>query len=161
MQPVRVRLKYRNQPWCSVSLEITKASYGCADQFDEIAPNEETIALFRDLGFPNPEPVYVMKLDHQVAQKLRGICCAGSERAHDLIDLQLIMQREQVFLPRIKTICRNIFRGKDCPLWPAKVVKGNGWDAIYKRQKLSLPVLPTIDEAVAWANHLIQMIDES
>ena len=64
MQPVRVRLKYRNQPWCSVSLEITKASYGCADQFDEIAPNEETLALFRDLGFPNPEPVYAMKLDH-------------------------------------------------------------------------------------------------
>ena len=39
MQTVRVRLKYRNQPWCSVPLELTKASYGCADQFDEITPN--------------------------------------------------------------------------------------------------------------------------
>ncbi len=161
MQPVRVRLKYRNQPWCSVSLEITKASCGCADQFDEIMPNEETIALFRDLGFPDPEPVYAMKLDHQVAQKLRGVCCVGSERAHDLIDLQLIMQREQVFLPRVKTICRSIFRGKDCPGWPTKVVKGANWDAIYERQKLSLPVLASVDEAVAWANRLIQMIDET
>lgn len=161
MQPVRVRLKYKNQSWCSVALEITKASCGCADQFDEIAPNEETLALFRDLGFPDPEPVLAMKLDHQVAQKLRGVCCIDSERAHDLIDLQLIMQREQVFLPRVKAICQNIFRGKGCPKWPAMVVKGPNWDTIYERQKLSLPVLSTVDEAVVWVNQLIRQVDES
>ena len=72
-----------------------------------------------------------------------------------------VAQREQVFLPRVKTICRSIFRGKDCPGWPTKVVKGANWDAIYERQKLSLTVLASVDEAVAWANRLIQMIDET
>lgn len=161
MQPVKVRLKYKNQPWCSVALEITKASYGCADQFDEIAPNEETLSLFRDLGFPDPESVFAMKLDHQVAQKLRGVSCVGSERAHDLIDLQLILQREHVFLPRVKTICQNIFCGKGCPSWPSQVVKGENWESIYDRQKLSLPVLPSVDAAVVWVNELIAKIAAS
>jgi len=40
-------------------------------------------------------------------------------------------------------------------------VKGSGWDAIYKRQKLSLPVLPTVDEAITWANEFIAQIDRS
>ena len=126
-----------------------------------MANAEETLSLFRDLGFPDPEPVYAMKLDHQVAQKLRGVCCKGSERAHDLIDLQLILEREQIYLPRVKTICNNIFRGNGCPPWPTKVAKGPKWDAIYDAQKLSLPVLSTVDEAVDWVNQLIDRIEQS
>ena len=161
MQPLRVRLQYKGQPWCSVALEMTKGTYGCADQFDTLDPNDETLAIFRDLGFPSPGPVFAMKIDHQVAQKLRGISCQGSDRAHDLIDLQLIMQREQLYLPRVKSICLKIFRGKGCPAWPPTVIKNKDWDSIYSRQKLDLPVLPTVDEAIDWANELIAKISNA
>ena len=39
--------------------------------------------------------------------------------------------------------------------------KGEGWEAMYNDQKGELPVLPTVDEAVAWANELIAKIDKA
>ena len=99
-----------------------------------------------------------MKLDHQVAQKLRGASCIGSDRAHDLVDLQLIFQREELYLPRINRICHLIFRGKNCPPWPSELVKGRDWDSIYDEARQGLPVLQTVDEAIAWANDLIARI---
>lgn len=158
MQPIRVRLNYKGKSWCSVNMEMTLGSAGCADSFDTIEPNEETLAIFQDLGFPPPGPVYVMKLDHQVAQKLRGASCIGSDRAHDLVDLQLIFQREELYLPRINKICQMIFRGKNCPPWPSELVKGQDWDSIYDEARQGLPVLPTVDEAIVWANDLIARI---
>ena len=161
MQPIRVRLSYRGKSWCSVNMEMTLGSAGCADSFDTIEPNEETVSIFRDLGFPLPGPVYVMKLDHQVAQKLRGASCDGSDRAHDLVDLQLILQREDIYLPRVKKICQLIFRGKRCPPWPPSIKKGEKWDSIYDEAKLDLPVLSTVDEAIRWVNDLVAKIDRS
>lgn len=51
-------------------------------------------------------------------------------------------------------------------LLPDGVVKGSsqhvelgiGWDALYKAQRGALPVLPTVDEAIDWANDLIAQI---
>jgi len=159
MQPIRVRLNYRGKSWCSVNMEMTLGSAGCADSFDTVEPNEETVSIFRDLGFPSPGPVYVMKLDHQVAQKLRGASCEGSDRAHDLVDLQLILQREELYMPRIREICQRIFRGKKCPPWPPMIVKGDRWNEIYNEAKQDLPVLPTVEEAIVWTNDLIAKID--
>ncbi|MBQ7251907.1 MAG: hypothetical protein IJS32_04820 [Kiritimatiellae bacterium] len=46
---------------------------------------------------------------------------------------------------------------------PDGVVKGDGWDALYQRAIGDLGtregILPTADEAVAWANDLIARID--
>lgn len=39
--------------------------------------------------------------------------------------------------------------------WCTKV---DGWDDIYLTQKLNLPVLPTVDQAIEWANGLIARI---
>ena len=33
------------------------------------------------------------------------------------------------------------------------------WSEIYETQKRNLPVLPDVDEAVAWTNNLIAKID--
>lgn len=38
-------------------------------------------------------------------------------------------------------------------------MKNEKWDVVYEAQKGGLPVLPTVDEAVAWANDLIARID--
>ena len=42
--------------------------------------------------------------------------------------------------------------------WPATITKNENWDAVYAEQKGSLSVLSTVDEAIAWANDLIQQI---
>lgn len=38
-------------------------------------------------------------------------------------------------------------------------MKNENWDAVYNDQKGRLPVLPTVDEAIVWANELIAKID--
>ena len=50
-----------------------------------------------------------MTLKHQIAQKLHGASEPESERAHDLVDLQLIFRRATINLPEVKSICKRIF----------------------------------------------------
>ena len=40
-------------------------------------------------------------------------------------------------------------------------MKGEDWDSLYAAQSDGLDVLPTADDAVAWANDLIERIDSS
>lgn len=76
-------------------------------------------------------------------------------RAHDLIDLQLIMAGGGIDIGKTAELCRSLFRYRKVHDWPPKVEKGEGWAAIYNDQKGELPVLATVDEAIAWANNLI------
>ena len=99
-----------------------------------------------------------MKLEYQVAHKLLGVTEARSKRAHDLIDLQLIDSLHRLDFVRIGEICRQLFRYRRKQPWPPTVVKNEKWAEIYSVQKGNLPVLPTVDEAITWANALIARI---
>ena len=99
-----------------------------------------------------------MKLEYQVAQKLHGVTEARSKRAHDLIDLQLIDSLHRLDLVRTGEICRQLFRYRRKQPWPPTVTQNENWAEIYSPQKGNLPVLPTVDEAIAWANALIARI---
>ena len=43
--------------------------------------------------------------------------------------------------------------------WPARVVRNENWDVAYLERKGGLKVLPTVDEAIIWANDLVARID--
>lgn len=45
--------------------------------------------------------------------------------------------------------------------WPPTLESGSDWAERYDAQKTWLTVLPSVDEAVAWANDLIQRIDDA
>ena len=45
--------------------------------------------------------------------------------------------------------------------WPPTLSKGDGWDQVYIERRGAVPVLPTVDEAVDWANDLIDQIEKS
>lgn len=160
MQPIKVKLKYKNNSWCSVSLEISLGEAGCADYSDVLQPNEETLTLFSELGFPPPAPVRTMPLEHQLAQKLRGISGLNSRRAHDLIDLQLMMLHdgENIDLRKVGEICKHIFRHPGTQDWPPKIARLQNWDTLYAEQIADLPVAKDVDSAIDWANGLISDI---
>ena len=54
-----------------------------------------------------------------------------------------------------------MFRYRRKQPWPTSVVKNENWEAAYADQKGNLNVLPTVDEAIAWANELIASIDKA
>ena len=83
-------------------------------------------------------------------------------RAQDLIDLQLMMSHEEVDLSEIRSICKRLFANRKKHQWPAKLnVDTEEWRLAYERIKGELPVLPTVEEAVAWVNELIDRIAKS
>ena len=160
MKPYSVKLRYNKAPWCTVQLEVAFNEIGDADVAD-IEMSVEITKVFESLGFPAPAPVPLMSLEYQVAQKLHGATEPESERAHDLIDLQIIMTQRELDLGRLRSICKRLFAYRKMQSWPAVVVKNADWETIYSEERGELPVLPTIDEAVAWANDLIDAIDKS
>ncbi len=158
MQPFLVRLNYRGKSWCSVRLELSHNEIGDADEGEAAPIASDILRLFEELGFPQPQNIPLMPLRFQIAQKLHGLSAPGSTRVRDIIDLQLIMRNSNVALPQIKPICERLFAYRKCHTWPPTITKGDGWEEQYAAQKFALPVLPSIDEAIAWANSLVRQI---
>ena len=160
MQPFEVKLSYLGKSWMTVPLEVGHNEIGDADEADFVE-SPEIVQLFAALGFPSPGPVPLMKLEHQIAQKLHGLSAPGSERAHDLVDLQVIVANGTIDFPATKRTCKRLFAYRAAQAWPPAIAAQQRWDELYDAQAKGLDVLPSVEEAVAWANGLVRRIDES
>ena len=161
MQPCEVKLSYLSRPWFTVELEVGHNEIGDADEQEMIAVPRVLADLFEFLSLPSPSDLPMMRLEYQIAQKLHGASAPGSKRAHDLVDLQLIIGNGDVDIHRTGDICRKLFKYRKVHQWPPKVTKGDEWENIYNAQSRGLDVLPTVDEAIAWTNELIEKIDKA
>ena len=163
MQPVEIGLKYRNNSWCRVDLEISHSEAGATESCDWVLPPAEVLEIFEELGFPSPRPVPLITLEHQLAQKLHGASgeSVKNGRAHDLIDIQLIIAEGAVDLAKVKRICYELYRQRRKQGWPTFVSKHDGWDSLYDEKRRGLNVLDSVDGAIEFVNELIRKIDES
>ena len=161
MQPCDVKLNYKGTPWYTVKLEIGHNEIGDADEIDLIPPRKDVSDLFDFLCLPTPGAIPVMRLEFQIAQKLHGASAPNSKRAHDLIDLQLVLAHATLDWLKMAAICRRLFAYRKVHAWPPTITKGESWDEVYAAQAVGLSVLPTVDEAITWANELIAKIDAS
>jgi hypothetical protein len=160
MQPFEIKLAYNGKSWLTVPLEIGHDEIGDTETFDSYI-SQEIVNLFKKLGFPAPSPIALIKAHHQVAQKLHALSTEGSERAHDKIDLQVIVSNKKIDYPLIKNACVRLFPFRKQQSWPPIIVKDDGWDTLYSSQVSGLDVLQDVDEAVIWTNNLITTINES
>ena len=159
MQPFEIRLDYRGRSWCSVKFELGHNEIGDADEPDHIlAP--DLAALITDVGLPAPRPVPVMRADHQIAQKLHAVSEPGSQRARDLVDLQ-ILGREVLDLTHVATTCVRLFEYRKRQPWPPTIVTGTDWATLYAEAADGLDVLSTVDRAILWTNDLVNRIAAS
>lgn len=161
MMPYDIKLKYMGRPWQTVRIEIGHNEIGDADDCDAYLP-EEMAELFEQLSFPRPKPVPLMKLSYQIAQKLHAVSEEGSARAHDLIDLQLIVLHSQLDLSDVRSKCVRLFDYRRKQSWTPKITKRDGWDGVYEAALKTIvdksSISPTVDEAVVWANDLVSRI---
>lgn len=58
-------------------------------------------------------------------------------------------------------ICRRLFAYRKMQPWPPFVTKNADWETIYNEERGELTVLPTVEEAVVWANKLILRIENA
>lgn len=158
MQPFDVKLDYRGRPWCTVTFELGHNEIGDADE-PEIVLSDDLAALFEAVGLPRPEPVHVMRSDHQIAQKLHAATGVDSQRAHDLIDLQLLDREEDLDLELVRETCTRLFAYRGGHEWPPLVVVNADWDTLYETAADGVEVLPDAEAAAVWANDFIRRID--
>ncbi|MCI1637380.1 MAG: nucleotidyl transferase AbiEii/AbiGii toxin family protein [Bifidobacterium crudilactis] len=157
MQPFDVKLDYRGRPWCTVKFELGHNELGDAEQ--PVYQLSNSLAeLFTELGLGEPKPVSVMRADHQVAQKLHAASSPGSERAKDLVDLQLLDKGEDLNLIQVRETCMQLFSYRRQQPWPPTIRSGDHWNTLYIEAAEDIEVLPTVEEAVAWTNALIRRV---
>lgn len=159
MQPFAIKLAYNSKSWVTVTLEVGHDEIGDT-AVPEYAIADDMVAMFTRIGFAEPKPIPLMPLHHQVAQKLHAVTGEKNERAHDLVDLQLIVAHDSIDRALTHETCIRLFASRRKQAWPPVIFKGEGWAAIYNRAKEDLPVLPSVDDAVDWGNELIHLIDE-
>lgn len=157
MQPFDVKLDYRGRSWCTVKFELGHNELGDADQ-PEYHLSNSLVGLFTEAGLEEPKPVPVMCADHQVAQKLHALSSPGSERAKGLVDLQLLDKGENLDLSRLAEACARLFDYRRQQSWPPTIQIGGQWDTPYIEAAEDAAVLPAAEEAVVWANKLVQRI---
>lgn len=160
MQPFEIKLAFNGKSWMTLPLEVGHNEIGDAEDPDMVSSSEATTIL-RDLGFPEPGSVPCMRLEHQIAQKLHAVSSPGSERVHDLIDLQIVVSGGDIDYEKVRDACSRLFMYRKGHEWPPVISKGESWDELYASQAEGLDVLPTASEAVAWANDLILQIDSA
>lgn len=160
MAPFRVKLNFMGLSWRSVSLEVGHDELG--DTLDsEMRMDTEIIELFTSVGLSAPRPVALLAPKHQIAQKLHAASGVESSRAHDLVDLQILLANEVVDLGEVKTTCVRLFNYRKLHSWPPTIVENEEWDSLYSEAADGIRVLPSVGEAVRWANNLVAQIESS
>ena len=161
MQPFSVKLAYRNHPWCTVDLELSYNEVGDADEADTVSLPEDVRSLFPRLGFPEPKPVPLMRISHQIAQKLHGVTDPSLSRVQDLIDLQLIAAHEGIDFAEVDAICKRLFSNRKRQPWPSPIVPSAEWPLEYEGMGRGMEGLRSFEEAVEWGNWFIREISAS
>lgn len=157
------KLNYQGRPFVSVPIDVSPVEAGNADGYDKVT--SEALAL---VGLPISASVPCMTLPWQIAQKIHACTDRMGEprtndRAHDLVDLQLLetlMVDEP--LASTRAACVAVFEARAKHDWPATVVAPLRWGPIYERALEGLEELglaPTVDEAVERVQALIDRIE--
>lgn len=157
MQPFDVKLSYKGKPWCTVRLEVGHNEIGDADMAD-LCLADDIADLFEELGFPRPRPMPLMRMHHQIAQKLHALTEPGSRRAHDLIDLQLLAKHVELDYALIDRTCERLFAYRGMQPWPSSVEVRSDSREAYEAQSQGLAVAAGIEEAISWTNELIRTV---
>jgi len=160
MKPYDVKLEYNGKSWGTVPLEIGHDEIGDTDEPDYFI-SDDIVNIFTKLNFPKPAPIPLLPIHHQIAQKLHALSTINSERAHDIIDLQLIASRDRLNYPLVNRTCYRLFKSRNQQEWPPIISKGDNWDTLYASQVGNLPVIQDVEDAVDWVNNLISEINKS
>ncbi|WGX97261.1 nucleotidyl transferase AbiEii/AbiGii toxin family protein [Nocardioides sp. L-11A] len=157
MQPFEVKLDFRGRSWCTVKFELGHNEIGDADE-PEYQLADDLAQMFSEVGLGAPKLVRVMRADHQIAQKLHALSAPGSDRVRDLVDLQLLENREDLNLSQVRATCERLFDYRRQQAWPPLIESGAGWATFYAAAIEDVDVLAHVDAAVVWVNDFIGRI---
>jgi hypothetical protein len=153
-----IKVSYNNRDLLTITLEIGH------DELDDTLDPPTAMApdipeVFTTLGLPTPTPIPVVAHDHQIAQKLHAVSAPGSDRAHDLVDLQLLEATCPLTDNQVGNLCARLFIFRRKHPWPPGVEPGTDWATIYANAAHGLAVHPDLGSAISWATAYIDRLD--
>jgi hypothetical protein len=80
MQPFLIRVGYRGRHWLTVPFELGRDEIGSTEHHDRRLA-DDIVEIFHALGLDTPEPIPVLALEHQIAQKLHA-CTSSLTPSH-------------------------------------------------------------------------------
>jgi hypothetical protein len=159
----RAKLQYKGSPFGTVTVEVALEEAGGLQHVDSIAVHDAD-EWFAELGLLAPSPIHALPLSHQIAQKIHACTTPDvdgwtNDRAHDLIDLQLLAHLNDGDLGEIRQVAIRLFAARKAHPWPPSVTERRGWSARYSAEAAGLNVVEDVDEAISWANAYIAELD--
>jgi hypothetical protein len=160
MLPFEIKLTYKGKSWRTVEFELGADEIGDTKEVEYVL-SEEIREDLGALGFFDVKLIPLIPIHHQIAQKIHASTASKSERAHDLVDLQLIVRSSQINYQLVRATCLRLFEYRQKHIWPPLVVANESWRAVYEEAREDLDVISDLDEAIDWANGFITRIDQS
>lgn len=166
MHPYRVSIAFLGNAWGALDVEVSDP---------EIDPHSlkrkeidgELVRFGAYFGFGGLHPVELVDLEYQIAQKLHAVTDPAYERAHDLVDLQLLWSAGPVLLV-LEGLCVRTFDWRRQQAWPPLPLRPmDGWELAYADARAetevggATPVLPDITAAREWLTQVIKVIASS
>lgn len=159
------KLSYLGQPFASVPIEVSMVEAGNAERFDAVCSDVLTL-----VGVPVAVTVPCMTVPWQIAQKLHACTAAmtpptTNDRAHDLVDLQLLEALlADADLEDARIACVAVFEARGEHSWPPTVKAHPHWAVIYERALEGLDhidLAATMADAAERVQRFIARIDQS
>jgi hypothetical protein len=177
MEPYAVTLDFMGTSWARVPVEVGHDEIGGLELTDNLTKlAEQVVAVGAVLGFGELAPVPLMSLEQQIAQKIHAATEPDSQRAHDLVDLQLLWEvaaegGEELNLPVLADLCRRTFSYRARHRWPPKAAMSEVLEPAYTAAKEDArpyvesngasvaPLAETLKQACAWLDARIEQIN--
>jgi hypothetical protein len=157
VQPMQVRLAFQGSTFRTIDVEVTREEIiGTQGNIEDIA--DDLLELFESIGLQRPNPVALLTVEAQIAQKLHACTSVDSlgqnDRVHDLIDIQLLSQYRDIDFSELARLAQRTFQIRGGLSWPPRIVPRAGWQSRYTELSVGLDVLQ-FSECISWANDLI------
>jgi hypothetical protein len=163
MHPYRVSIAFLGNAWGALDVEVSDPEIVLhAHPRKEI---DGELAWFGGyFSFGELQPVELVDLEYQIAQKIHAVTDPAYERAHDLVDLQILWNVEPD-LPLLNRLCVGTFGWRNQQLWPPLPLRQmEGWALAYAdaREETEVnghtPVLANVAVARDWLGEIIERI---
>lgn len=166
MHPYRVSIAFLGDAWGALDVEVSDPEIDpYAHTRKEI--DGELVQFGAYFGFGDLQPVELVDLEYQMAQKLHAVTDPAYERAHDLVDLQLLWGAD-LDLAVLQRLCERTFEWRRQQTWPPLPLRPmGGWELAYADARAetevagTTPVLPDVTAAREWLTQFVNVIASS
>lgn len=155
MHPYRVSLAFLGVAWGGLDVEVSDPEVDLVVS-EPAELDDELVGFGASFGFGDLRPVKLVDVEYQIAQKIHAVTDPAYNRAHDLVDLQLLWKLGPDIV-KVRELCVRTFEFRRQQPWPPLPMRQVGdWNLAYAdaREETEVggqtSVLLTVDEASEW-----------